>query len=63
LVRKSSDEVESMSTGDVFKFPKLNISYSHIIPDLGNVKIKFNNDNKKYEIALLVERVSFEILG
>lgn len=52
-----------MTKEDVFKFPKMNIKSSHIISELSCAKIKFPNENKKYEISQLIQSITFEIEG
>lgn len=46
-----------MTNNDIFKIPQLKIKGSHIITDLTSVKLRFPNDEKKYEIAEVSEHI------
>lgn len=50
-----------MTNSDVFKVPILRIETSHTTSDLSGVKVRFNEEPKKYEIDQLIESVSLHI--
>lgn len=64
MVRNSSEELESITKGDVFKLPQLNIKATHITSELNNAILKFPSDpSKKFFISQVIESVNFGIEG